>query len=235
MYGIRTAIVADGSAVGRQLTELLLRQHCAVVLVAADEEAAWEAVQRAEGPTVLIADVALPPSGGIALFERCAARGGERPAFVATAVHHDVDEETRVTMLGAIGYLTKPISYRDIAHLLRGRQVEFSRSAPRARAHPLTRAEACDQGKAPQLWWDVTDLSVSGAFLVTRAPLPVGTTLELLVHLTGEAINVTAQIVRVQEPSWAHVGGVGVAFRGIDPAAFEKLERFVRSALQQTR
>lgn len=235
MYGIRTAIIADASAVGRELTQLLLRAHCEVVVAAADETAAFEAVQRAAGPTLLIADVALGAAGGLALIERCAARGADRPSFVVTTTQHSIEEETRATLLGAIGYLTKPISYRDIARLLRGQQIEFLGAAPRAHAHPLTRAEACDPGKLPQLWWDINDLSVSGAFLVTRAPLPLGTLLDLRILLGDQVAHVSAQVVRLQEPSWAHAGGVGVAFRNVEPASYEKLEHFVKAALQRAR
>lgn len=232
MYGIRTAIIADSSAVGRQLTEHLLRAHCPVVIAAADAESALAAVREATGPTLLIADVALDGAGGLELIERCAERVADRPSFVVTTVSPSVEEETRATLLGAIGYLKKPISYRDIASLLRGQQIEFGRSAPRARAHPLTRAEAWDRDKYPQLWWDVNDLSVTGAFLVTRAPLPLGTLLELRVLLGADGVHVSAEVVRLQQPSWAHVGGVGVHFRNIESSSYEKLERFIEAALR---
>jgi CheY-like chemotaxis protein len=197
------------------------------VLAAADAETAWRAVQRYAGPKLLIVDVSLPPSGGLALVERCAALEVDRPSFIVTTLRHNAEDELRATRLGAIGYLTKPISYRDIASLLRSQQIDFVRAAPRVRGTPLTRAEACDQGDLAQLAWDVNDLSVSGAFLVTPAPLPVGTTLDLRVILGADAARVRAEVVRVQEPSWVHVGGVGVTFRSMEPTAYAKLERFV--------
>ena len=142
-----------------------------------------------------------------------------------------LDEETRVTLLGAIGYLTKPLMHRDIVHAIRSRNGYLQRSASRARALPLLLAEVCDGEKRLQLRWEVLDLSVTGAFLATRAPLPLGTCLALRFPLPNLAVNVVADVVRSQAPTWANVGGVGVSFRAISAEAFAALEGFVQAAL----
>ena len=40
-----------------------------------------------------------------------------------------------------------------------------------------------------------------------------------------------AKVVRVQEPSWMHVGGVGVVFTDIEPASRKILEDFVHQSV----
>lgn len=231
MYGFRSIIVADGSPAVRELLPLMLAPHGPEVVAVADAEAALAAIERAQAPALVIVDMALPPGGGALLFERCAALGQTRPALLAMTTAPSLDEETRVTLLGAIGYLTKPLIHRDIVHAVRSRHGYLQRSAPRIRALPLLHAEVCDGEKLVQLRWEVLDLSVTGAFLVTRAALPIGTNLLLRLPLPEAAVIVAAEVVRVQEPSWANVGGVGVAFRGTSAEAYSALDRFVEGAL----
>ncbi len=231
MYGFRSIIVADGSPTVRELLPLMLAPYGPGVIAVADAEAALAAIELAPAPALVIVDMALPPGGGVLLFERCAARADARPALLAMTTAPSLDEETRVTLLGAIGYLTKPLIHRDIVHALRSRQGHLERSAPRARALPFLHAEVCDGEKLVQLRWEVLDLSVTGAFLATRAALPIGTNLLLRLPLHEAAVIVTAEVVRVQPPSWANVGGVGVTFRGTSAEAYSALDRFVQSAL----
>lgn len=231
MYGFRSIIVADGSPTVRELLPLMLAPYGPGVIAVADAAAALAAIERAQAPALVIVDMALPPDGGVALFERCAARGDARPALLAMTMAPSLDEETRVTLLGAIGYLTKPLTHRHIVHAVRSRHGYLQRSAPRARALPLLHAEVCDGEKLVQLRWEVLDLSVTGAFLVTRASLPIGTNLLLRFPLPEAAVIVPAEVMRVQEPSWANVGGVGVTFRGASAEAYAALDGFVQSAL----
>ena len=231
MYGFRSIIVADGSPAVRELLPLMLASYGPEVVAVADAAAALAVIERAQAPALVIIDMALPPHGGVELFERCAARGEARPALLAMTTAPSLDEETRVTLLGAIGYLPKPLIQRDIIHAVRSRHGHLQRSAPRARALPLLHAEVCDGEKQLQLRWEVLDLSVTGAFLVTRASLPIGTNLSLRFLLSDMAVIVAAEVVRVQEPTWANVGGAGVAFRGVSAEAHAALGRFVEDVL----
>jgi Tfp pilus assembly protein PilZ len=75
--------------------------------------------------------------------------------------------------------------------------------------------------------WDVYNLSIEGAFLETKGPLPVGEELELLLQLAGGKVRVRARVVRVQEPSWLNIAGVGVAF--VEPS--EEAEALIAAAI----
>jgi hypothetical protein len=52
--------------------------------------------------------------------------------------------------------------------------------------------------------------------------------MDLLLVAAGGKAHVRAHVVRVQEPSWINVGGVGVKFVG----SSEDLDRFLEGACQ---
>jgi hypothetical protein len=76
--------------------------------------------------------------------------------------------------------------------------------------------------------WDLYNVGLTGAFLETKCPLAIGTELDLLLVASGRKAHVRAQVVRVQEPSWINVGGVGVKFIG----SSDDLELFLEGACQ---
>ena len=75
--------------------------------------------------------------------------------------------------------------------------------------------------------WSIRDVSISGAFLETDAPLPVGSELELALIFGTAVTYVTARLVRVQEPAWGQVGGVGIAFTRLRGDSRQFLESYV--------
>ena len=81
------------------------------------------------------------------------------------------------------------------------------------------------------LSWDLYDVSTTGAFIETRGPLPVGAELLLEIIFGKESVRCTARVVRVQEPCWMHVGGVGVVFTEIEAASRRLLEDFVHQSV----
>ena len=80
------------------------------------------------------------------------------------------------------------------------------------------------------LAFEIHDLSVSGAFLETQGPVPVGTEIQLALILGEETLDVRARVVRIQEPSWANVAGVGVRFDALPEAARRSLEARIENA-----
>jgi hypothetical protein len=78
----------------------------------------------------------------------------------------------------------------------------------------------------------VADISVTGAFLVTRAPVSVGEThvLKLLILPERVELALQAEVVRVaqaDDESNRHPRGVAVRFPGVDQASLGFLERYV--------
>lgn len=76
----------------------------------------------------------------------------------------------------------------------------------------------------------VVDISVSGALLETDGEMPVGQLLELDLSLDERTrARVTGKVVRVQEPQWGLVGGVGVAFTQYDDDSKNIIEKYVNA------
>ncbi|HEX4824402.1 MAG TPA: TIR domain-containing protein [Candidatus Polarisedimenticolaceae bacterium] len=77
----------------------------------------------------------------------------------------------------------------------------------------------------------IVNLSTSGAFLETAGPAPdPGERLELHLRLRGDLlVFLEAEVVRVQEPSWKKIGGVGVKFTGVNDAVRRTLQAFVEA------
>ena len=96
--------------------------------------------------------------------------------------------------------------------------------ARRVRRRPLGKALRTAQAKDN---WNIRDLSVTGAFIEARGPIPVGTELELSLVFGAMVIHVEARVVRVQEPSWEKVGGIGVAFTNLPTNSKSFLEIYI--------
>ncbi len=102
---------------------------------------------------------------------------------------------------------------------------EVSNIARRVRRRTLGRAIREDP--ITESAWGIRDVSISGAFLETHAPIPVGSELELALVFGTAVIHVTARVVRVQEPAWGQVGGVGIAFTRLRGDSRQFLESYV--------
>jgi hypothetical protein len=77
----------------------------------------------------------------------------------------------------------------------------------------------------------IVNLSVTGAFLETGFPAPMpGERLELHLRLRGDRlVYLEAEVVRVQEPRWKQIGGVGVKFTAVSAVTRQTLEEFVEA------
>jgi hypothetical protein len=74
----------------------------------------------------------------------------------------------------------------------------------------------------------VVDISVSGALLETDGEIPIGQLIELdLVLDTTRQARVVAKVIRIQEPAWGVVGGVGVAFTQYEGDSVSVIEQYV--------
>jgi hypothetical protein len=141
--------------------------------------------------------------------------------------------------MGAIGYLTKPTSLQDISRAWKRSEGPMRRVARRVRS--LGQAILLDPSqletnleRVSHLAWDIRNISVTGAFLETKAPLPVSTELHLGLAFGDVFGHVNADVVRVQEPSWGYVGGVGIAFRSFGEGTKELLTDYVSQALKRS-
>jgi CheY-like chemotaxis protein len=205
-------LIVEGSAVVRQLLEVLLSPHCAAVLSTKVSGEAKRLITEEEGLSLVLCNVLTPDGTGFDVLSHVQSLGSPKPEVVLLAVHPSSADRQRALEAGALGYLALPFSFRALRELLT-KKPGWRRAASRRKAQPLARAALCeDAGDAPLVTWEVRNLSVSGALLKTHAPLAVGATMQLALELGNHVVRVTAEVVRVQEPSWANDSGVAVRF-----------------------
>jgi CheY-like chemotaxis protein len=126
-------LVVSGSSVFRELLRLTLDPHSGEVLVAADRREGRDQLARYSPLDVVICDVSLSNGDGFGLLDDVAALGEARPEVILVAGQPMADEEQRALEKGAVGYLEKPIAFRDIAGIVKRRTGGVAQWAPRRR------------------------------------------------------------------------------------------------------
>jgi CheY-like chemotaxis protein len=217
------ALIVDGSRAARQLLARSLKSYCGSSMAVGSIAEARAQAGSDLGLVVLDTSV----EGAMAWFEQLSA-SPSRPAFVIVTSRPSQEEETRASILGAIGYLPKPISFRDLAHSLVASFVTFTPAPPRATTRPIAEASIADPITGePQFTCQVVNLSATGALLATAAPIALGSTLLMWLVLDRHAIPTHARVVRVQEPGWGVAAGCGVIFQYDSDENRRFVERFV--------
>jgi hypothetical protein len=102
---------------------------------------------------------------------------------------------------------------------------EHPPTARRTRRRSHGRAVREDQGDSPA--WSIRDLSATGAFLETKAPLEIGTQFDLSLILGTAVIQVMARVVRTQEASARSACGAGIEFMRLSDGAKTFLESYI--------
>jgi CheY-like chemotaxis protein len=228
-----TVLAVDDSIVMRELLRAILKVHTEAVHTAGSITEARDELRWHGDLDLVLADVHLRDGNALDLLEQEGAAHPERRWIVMTA-RPDEDDRKRALDLGALAYLTKPISFRDIVRAARGR-APVRPPVPRApRARPCPTVYALDFAKAHHqlLAWDLVDLSATGAFLATPSSIAVGSRVLLGLTLDGELVRVLATVVRVQEPAWGRCGGVGVRFEDLDQRTSAALAELVHRSLR---
>jgi len=216
------ALIVDGSSVARQLFALSLRTYCGASTAVGSIA---EAREQVGGAGLVVIDATVP--GALEWLEEQSG-SPSKPAFVVITNRPSQEEETRATMVGAIGYLAKPISFRELAHALATANGTFVPTPLRAASVPLAEAAIADPATGePQFVCQVVNLSATGALLATAAPIALGSSLLLWLALDRHAIPTHARVVRVQEPAWGVVAGCGVIFDYDSDESRRFVERFV--------
>ncbi len=117
---MRVLIAEDDPVSRRVLEKLLIKWGYEVVLTARGDEA-WEIVQGADAPHLLILDWMMPGVGGVDLCRRIRAAGRPFPAQIilltARAGKEDIVEGLEA---GADDYLTKPFNQAELQARIKG-------------------------------------------------------------------------------------------------------------------
>jgi CheY-like chemotaxis protein len=210
-------LVATGSPVLASLLKQQLSPRASTVMTSVGVWAGLQEIAKHADLSLVLCDVDLPDGDGFRLLEFVRSLEEPKPKVLLFAAAYIEAQARRAAALGAIGLLTKPISFDDIAAVLLAPSASGKPRPPRRR--PMARAvvlesglEGSSQAETPQLFWPVRDLSRSGAFLETAAPLPIGLRMEISLELESLRVSVTAEVVRNQDPSWDHAAGVGIRF-----------------------
>jgi CheY-like chemotaxis protein len=232
-------LVIDDSAVLRDVLTAVLSPHCGEIITAEDCASARRRVADHPDCSLILCDVMLPDGSGLDLLKEFAPASGVKPDVVLMTARPDAVDAATARLRGAVGYLAKPISLRDIVASLRKAEGKKA-AAPRLRVSPLGQALPLDSAGLPSdngAWksFTIRDMSMTGAFLETPGPLEVGTMLDLCIDFGGSRARVLARTVRMQEPDWGIPGGVGVSFREFESGSREiltiRLEEFLGNRL----
>ena len=149
------------------------------------------------------------------------------------AIQRIENDARRAAQRGAAGYLTKPVSFRQITGALKRRTSRIEQRAPRRRPGVRVSVVGVEneigtpEAVQPQLLWYARDLSMTGAFLETESPLPIGYKLDLAIEIGNIRVRVKAEVVRIQNPAWAYPAGIGVRFFEWGNSAKEALYAYV--------
>ncbi len=218
-------LVVDDSRLMLEVLGRVLGPHCSKMFFASSYRDALQELEQHPGIGTVICDVILPDGNGLQLLEQLASASEPMPKVLLITAQWVEDDLQRALTLGAVGYLPKPISLRDIRTAL------LMPNSPRvrdSRHRTLARAWIVDPERRERLLClGIHDISATGALLDTTGPLPVGTVLEFeIVYSEDEAVRARGTVVRVQEPSWLDAGGAGVHFDWVEST--QRLNELIR-------
>jgi CheY-like chemotaxis protein len=227
LLGRRVLLVEDAQFMLEALGQIL-RPHFTKVVTAACYTEAVDKLERDLSIDIVISDVVLPDGNGFKLLEHIAAAPPPRPNVLLMTARWSEADHQRAMDMGAIAYLHKPISVRELRDSLTTYRMPHDREV---RKRTLATAWVVDPEMRERLLsFDIHDISMSGALLDTSGPLPVGTALEFEIVRADdpegrEAVRGRGTVVRVQEPSWLNAGGSAVHFDRIESR--DRLEKLV--------
>jgi len=226
-HDFEDALVVSSSKVMQDLIGRFLREHTETVSTATSMNEAARLASGMDASGIVVLDADIDRQGGLELFESlAAAENSNRPAFVVITGKPNLELETRASLLGAIGMLTKPVSLPKLSAILRRSTTAFEPSARRLRARPLGEVVLLDEPVgAGIVKWVIEDISESGAFLRSFVEYEPGTVLPMELHLGTSRISVAARVMRSHHSPVPSNVGIGVQF---------ELDSKTRVALQRS-
>ena len=227
-------LVIAESPVFREVLSGILSSHADQVLTTASAREGRQRIAEHADISLVLSDAAMSDGNALQLLEYIASLGDPKPGVILVAAQPGRRGPARLQH-GCDG-----ISSRSRLRCRRSTGCgKKARARPRS---PRAEFDGCDgllvdphNGEAngdgvSHLAWDIRNVSLTGAFLETKAPLPVKTELHLALDLGRAKGRVKAEVVRVQEPSWRCVGGVGIAFREFGRGPKELLSEYIARA-----
>ncbi len=219
-----TILVVEDSTVMRKVLCQILSPNFGKILSAACYRDAVRELEENPEIDFVLSDVVLPDGNGFDLLEDLTRRALPKPKVILITARWEPSEKARAVSLGAIDYLPKPVSFRDIRASLSALQPLPPR-APRSRLNSRVWIVSPDQNRDRLVSFDLRDISKSGALIATEGPLGIGSQLELELSFEGgEVMRARGTVVRVQEPSWPDIGGTAIRFDWVEsPSLLERV------------
>jgi len=214
-------LVVDDSRVMREILQVMLRPHVEWVgAVSSGNDAKVLLGAATDAIDLVLSDVFMPDGHGIELLEWIRRTDGLEPDVLLASARPTPELRAQALALGAVELLPKPLTIRSILESYRyvKRAEEQRALMPRWRCGGTAIVTDPEAGGGV-LSWDIYNISREGAFLESKAPLAVGTEIELVLLIGGREGRARARVVRVQEPSWIDVAGIGVTFIELSPGA----------------
>jgi len=208
-------LVVDDSRLFRELLTTLLRPYCDMLVTAASCEEALEQLDAHPDLDLVLLDMVLGDGEGFDVLQQVNRLPVPRPQVIVNTASPSREDAERAALMGASGYITKPVTLGDIASAcVRDRSAGWAWGA-RAQRPSIGRALVVDpeeQGEHSLVSWEIEDLSLTGALLATQGPVPIGTRLRLELIFPDARTEVSIEVVRNQDPGWLQPGGIGVHF-----------------------
>ena len=102
-------LIAEDDAVSRRILETLLQRWGYEVTTTGDGDAAWDALQQTDAPSLAILDVMMPGIDGLEICRRLRESPLTMPPYIILlTAKHGVEEIVKGIEAGADDYLTKP-------------------------------------------------------------------------------------------------------------------------------
>lgn len=209
----------------------MLLESSADIFVEEDLAEASELIPGKDEFDIVILDANLRNGDAFGLVENLVRSPDPRPRVVM--ITGSEIEARRAMESGADDTLKKPVSFSDVARVLKPVGNLIHDCAPRRRSNARVWTfdskdctDPAEDGFAPFLW-NLMNISSTGAFILTETPLPVGMVLNLALDLDDQKVRLRARVVRVQDPTWGYRGGVGVSFLDLESGGRKILEAYV--------
>ncbi len=226
MTSLGTVLLVDDSAVFSDALHRMLDTCCDEVIAARTCAEAAEQLQRRDDVDLLISDVVLPDGTGFDLLR------DERPELPSILVTSKPTPggATLAHRLGALDYLPKPLTLRDVIEVWERHSPErFSVPSTQRVTTPIGHALLVDpeEPMAPTVAWEIESLRPDGAFLRAEGPVAAGTELVLTLVVNRQRLPITAHVESVVEPTWGRSGGLDVVFDDVGEGAARRLRDWI--------
>lgn len=228
----RTVLVVDDVPFVREVAAQSLSGAGRVIMA----ESAGDALTlaRRERPDLIVTDLLMPDQDGADLCRavRADPELSRTPVIVVSSSDRPGDR-ARVIRAGASDVLTKPLRRQILCeNAVRLMASSPPRGLPRVRFEP--RLPVRLRQREETRWAGVENLSRSGAFVATTAPVEPGAEIDLLFRIpdAGGELAPSAEVMWRRPETPAAPGGMGLRFLALDRASAGRLESWVSERVE---